>query len=153
MTITLCCFDLAWNIRLITTSFYTQSWVVSCLITHCREIYNGAGYMIWGHRGGICSFTNNICTAITSHPYFVEPASIDINSVSHGKGHFLGTLIIRVCDGQLPSQDEMGGETRMGMRTVMSIAAATSAFSPAWTRHKRQDIRSIGPGKDMVKTP
>lgn len=64
----------------------------------------------------------NILTPLVTHPDLVDFPSIDIHPLSNSKGLLLWMFIIRVCNRKGASTDQMGSETIVSMRWIVSFA-------------------------------
>lgn len=50
------------------------------------------------------------------------PTPIDVDAVAHREGFLLRLGVFGICDGQLPSQNEMCGQAIVRMWAIMGVA-------------------------------
>ena len=72
------------------------------------------------------SFSNDVCTPLRSHPYLVYSTSLNVDSITHGVCLLLGIFLFRINNRKLSSEDQMGGQTLVGVRAVVRVPVAKS---------------------------
>ena len=60
-------------------------------------------------------------TVLRIYPDLVPPICTHIESCAWAKGYFSWLGIVRLRDGERPSEDQVGGKARMGMGWVVSV--------------------------------
>jgi hypothetical protein len=72
----------------------------------------------------ILSFSNNVCTTFWSHPNFMCPSRIDVNSISNTICFLLRILLLRIYNCQLSFEDQMTSQSVMRVWAVMGVPVA-----------------------------
>lgn len=103
-------------------------------------------------RGLETSLPNAIGAAIASHPNFVPPPCIHVQTSSWSECLFGRTRIVGIRNCQLASQYQMGRQARVLVRRVMGIAAVVGQSNPLFNANlvHRRASRSICPCENVV---
>lgn len=69
----------------------------------------------------LISFPNNISTSALPNPDLMNPTSIHIKTVTDNKGLLCRIFVLGVGDGQIPLENEVGGQAAVGMGAIMCM--------------------------------
>lgn len=101
----------------------------------------GAGFRCANIR---ISFSNDVCTALRSHPDLVDATSLDIDTITHAVCLLLGFFLLGIRDRQLPFENQVRGQASVGVGTVVGVPVARN-ISPVSRRRGCVSRQTYGP--------
>ena len=96
------------------------------------------------------SFSNDVGTALRSHPHLVDTTSLDIDTIAHSVCLLLGTFLLWISHCELSFADQMRRQASVGVWTVVGVPVANNQpFVSALGLCSQADLRAIGPGEHV----